>query len=251
MLSDSDTAIGRYTGIRAKFERAMLASKRLLLRFEFHDYHQQWNPSSVTAANENEFYCSSQVIKPEAVLAIFAPLELSFGVSFARYQPGAFGGFVPDGIGQAAKTESSNAVVTSLRYHQRWGSDPGEQLQELTGSYSLASATNLFATDANYTRHLAQARYRFRHAHHLVDVGFLGGRITGNAPLSDRFVLGNSATLRGWDKYELDPLGGSHMRSRFGGLQLSHVAGVLRRRGHLGCHAGTSGEAVFGRGIQN
>ena len=31
------------------------------------------------------------------------------------------------------------------------------------------------------------------------------------APLFDRFVLGNSSTLRGWNKYALDPLGGSHV----------------------------------------
>ena len=148
---------------------------------------------------------------PEATLVIFQPLELSFGVSFARYRPVTFGGFVSDGVGSAAKTESSNAVVTSLRYHQRWGSAQDVQQQELTGSYSLQAATNIFGTDAIYTRHMVDARYQFRHMRHLVDVRFLAGRISGEAPLFDRFVLGNSSMLRGWDKFELDPLGGSHV----------------------------------------
>src|SRR5262249_39710488 len=43
-----------------------------------------------------------------------------------------------------------------------------------------------------------------------VEVGFLAGVLHGNAPLYERFVLGNSATLRGWNKFELDPRGGSH-----------------------------------------
>jgi outer membrane protein assembly factor BamA len=29
--------------------------------------------------------------------------------------------------------------------------------------------------------------------------------------LYERFVLGNSSTLRGWNKYDLDPLGGSRV----------------------------------------
>ena len=42
---------------------------------------------------------------------------------------------------------------------------------------------------------------------------FLAARIryAGKAPLFDRFVLGTSTTLRGWDKYDLDPLGGNRV----------------------------------------
>ena len=37
------------------------------------------------------------------------------------------------------------------------------------------------------------------------------GVMDGRAPLFDRFVLGNSSTLRGWNKFDLDPLGGNRM----------------------------------------
>ena len=37
------------------------------------------------------------------------------------------------------------------------------------------------------------------------------GLITGRAPLFERFVVGNSSMLRGWNKFELDPLGGSRL----------------------------------------
>ena len=39
----------------------------------------------------------------------------------------------------------------------------------------------------------------------------IAGVIHGNAPLFERFVLGDSTTLRGWNRYDLDPLGGSHV----------------------------------------
>ena len=37
------------------------------------------------------------------------------------------------------------------------------------------------------------------------------GRINGEAPLFERFSLGNSRTLRGWDKYDIAPAGGDRM----------------------------------------
>jgi outer membrane protein assembly factor BamA len=39
----------------------------------------------------------------------------------------------------------------------------------------------------------------------------MAGGITGEAPLFERFSLGDSATLRGWDKYEIAPAGGDRM----------------------------------------
>jgi outer membrane protein assembly factor BamA len=39
----------------------------------------------------------------------------------------------------------------------------------------------------------------------------MGGTIAGNAPSFERFVLGTSSTLRGWDRYSLDPLGGTRV----------------------------------------
>ena len=39
----------------------------------------------------------------------------------------------------------------------------------------------------------------------------MAGVIYGKAPLFERFVLGDSSTLRGWNKYDLDPLGGNRV----------------------------------------
>ena len=35
--------------------------------------------------------------------------------------------------------------------------------------------------------------------------------ISGAAPLYERFVVGNSSLLRGWNRYEIDPLGGNRI----------------------------------------
>ena len=37
------------------------------------------------------------------------------------------------------------------------------------------------------------------------------GLITGRAPLFERFVVGTSSLLRGWNRYDIDPLGGNRL----------------------------------------
>jgi hypothetical protein len=215
LVSDGDSLVDRFAGVRAKFERkSLFGSKRLRLRFEFDDYHEMWNTATLAAAEANskttEIYRSRQVFTPEATLVIAAPLEWSFGVSFARLGvPGSVQ--TETGGTTAAKTEASNAVVNTLRYHQRWGSAQDEQEQEASASYSVAAASSLLATDQEFTRHEAKAHYRYRHARSTVEIGFLAGVLDGQAPLYERFVLGDSTTLRGWSKFDLDPLGGSHV----------------------------------------
>jgi outer membrane protein assembly factor BamA len=58
------------------------------------------------------------------------------------------------------------------------------------------------------------------------------GGISGRAPLSDRFVAGNSYYLRGWNKFEIDPIGGNRLAHntvdyRYGPLQVFYDAGAV------------------------
>jgi hypothetical protein len=209
LVSDGDALLERFAGIKARYQRDHLGTKWLGFRFEFDTFHDEWNratlaavsTASETGAVEPFTYRDRQVFTPEARLFLAEPVELDFGVRFARYRLSTPG----------ANTESSNAVVSTLRYHQRWGSAADSQQQEVEGSYSFDGATRVFESDPVYTRHMARVRYKFRHGHNSVQVSFLGGRIYGQTPLFDRFVLGDASTLRGWNKFDLDPLGGSHV----------------------------------------
>src|SRR5258706_3034621 len=198
IVSDADAMTERFSGIRAKFERKNLWADRLGLRFEFDSFHEQWNQATLAAASPLDIYRTRQVFTPEATLRVAGPLELSFGVSFARYRPSL----------PAAKSGSANAVVTTLRYHQRWGSEQ-DQEQEATAEYALRAATQVLESDAVYTRHEIRGHYGVRRGKNKLEVGFLAGRIDGHAPIFERFSLGNASTLRGWNKFELDPVGGS------------------------------------------
>jgi Omp85 superfamily domain len=210
LLSDSDSQIERFAGVRAIFARDSVGTKRLKFRFEFDDYHDQWNRPTLEAAPATEIYRSRQDFMPEATVVLFQPLEWSFGVSFARLSvPGSVQ--TESAGAAAAKTVSANAVVNTLRYHQRWGTEKDPQQQEVTANYTASAALSTLGSDDVFTKHQTQGHYRYRRGRSSVAVGFLAGVIEGDAPLYERFVLGDSTTLRGWSKFDLDPLGGSHV----------------------------------------
>jgi hypothetical protein len=208
MVDDGDALAERFAGFRAGFERDNLGTDRLHLRFDFSSYHDQWNRAALAEANPADIYRTRQSFSPVATLVLAEPLELDFGADFARFRPAA--GYAAQ-AGVSAKTESSNAVVSTLRYHRRWGSEHDRNEQDLRASYSLRVGTHVLESDPAFARHLAEARYKYRRAHSVVEIGFDAGRITGKAPLFERFIGGNSVVLRGWNKYDLDPLGASHL----------------------------------------
>ncbi len=210
LVSNADALVERYAGVRATYQRKSVGTDRLRFRFDFSSYHDEWNAATLQAAPASEIYTDRYSFSPMATVVIADPLELDFGADFARFR-------VPSPVpvegeeAAAARTESSNAVVSTLRYHQRWGSDSDVQQQEANAAYSVEAATGVLGADREFTRHTAKARYNYRHGHHSAGASFLAGTVNGDAPLWERFVLGDSTTLRGWNKFDVDPLGGSHV----------------------------------------
>ena len=205
MTSDGDSLDERNAGISARYENKHVGTDRVNLKFEFDSYHDQWNSSTLAALGAggsketSDAYRTRQNFQPAVTIALAKPLTLEVGASFER-----FGEQYP-----AAHTEASDAMVATLRYHRRLeGSD---NQQDLDASYSLGAATRILGSDFVYTSHTWGGRYQFTHGKHVLSDAFTGGAITGRAPLDDRFVMGNSIYLRGWNKYEIDPLGGNRM----------------------------------------
>lgn len=225
MVSDADRLMERYAGIQTGFERRALGSKwgtdRLGLRFRFNSYHQQWNNTTLQDALPGELYRTRQHFIPELTFRLAEPLELSAGVDFARYRT-----FLPNpvALGPGARTESSNAAVTTLRYRQRWSSD-SDLHHEITGSYGVRKGLAAFESDALFTRQFADARYSLKHGHQTLKVGYLAGHINGASPMFERLVLGNSETLRGWNKFDVNPVGAT--RVQHGSIDYTYRAFLL------------------------
>jgi hypothetical protein len=207
MLRDTDNLIERFSGVQAKYERLALANGRISLGFEFDGYQDRYATSTLAAlASDSKpsligagAYGSRVNYEPSATFILAAPLTLTVGLSFEQL----------NNLPSAARSELANAVINTLRYHQRWGS--GGSTQELDAGYSLRAATTLLGTDLAYTRHVAHLKYNYSSHVQSVEVTVIAGAIYGQAPLFERFALGDSTLLRGWNKYDLDPLGGNRL----------------------------------------
>lgn len=208
VIDDGDSGVERFAGLRAKYERSSLGTSRIKMKVEFDSYHDQWNRSTLAAAAGSHFspdlYRSRQHVEPSLTVVLAEPLTLTVGVSMdvLDSQPRGLGSLPSSGLTLA------NAAGGGLRFHERW---TGDINQEVDAGYTIRAAGAALASDATFTRHALNVAYRVERGHSTVAVNILAGRITGNAPLYDRFVLGNSTTLRGWNKYDLDPLGGDRV----------------------------------------
>ncbi len=207
-LRDNDSLVERFAGVEAKYQRLAFANGRISLGFEFDGYQDQYAPQTLAALASDSrpsslgagAYGSRLNYEPSATFVLAEPLTLTVGFSFEQL----------NNLPTAARSESANAVINTLRYHQRWGGS-GDSTQELDAGYSLRAATTLLATNLAYTRHVARLKYNYSSRVQSVEVTVITGAIYGQAPLFERFALGDSTLLRGWNKYDLDPLGGNRV----------------------------------------
>jgi hypothetical protein len=244
LLSDQDSLAEGFAGFKARYERTGLATNRIRLGLEFDSFHEQYDSATRLALEDTVrssslgagAYRSRMNFEPSATFILAKPVTLTVGASFEQLEPEV----------SAARSESANAVINTLRYHQRWEGS-GATVQELDAGYSLRAATKLLGSDLGYTRHAFDARYDCRRDHQFIDVELVLGLIYGHAPLFERFVLGNSTLLRGWNKYELDPIGGN--RVAYGSVTYGyHIMRVFYDAGSVWNH-GTSPGAKQSIGV--
>ena len=242
LASDGDTLNERFAGISSKYENRHLGTDRLGLRFQFESYHEQWNRNTLEAAaahpeETSAAYRSRQNYQPTLTVALAKPLTLEIGFGFERFQ-----NQYPE-----LHTEAANALITGLRYHQHF--DDSDFQQDVYADYTLRAATRILATDFVYTSHAAGLVYRVKHGKHQITDSFNAGAIMGRAPLVDRFVAGNSYYLRGWNKYDIDPIGGNRLihnavEYRYGPFQAFYDTGAVWEGGQQTTQRHSVGVAV-------
>lgn len=205
MVRDVDTLLERYTGIQARFERNI--APRIRIGLEFDGYADQYAPSTLIGLADSRpsslgagAYGSRLNYEPSATFVIAEPLTYTVGMSFEQL----------NGMPGGARSQVANAVVNILRFHEHW-SGLADGTQDLDAGYSLRASTSMLGSDLPYTRHVARVKYNYTSRAQSLDVVMLAGAIYGAAPLFERFALGDSTLLRGWNKYELDPLGGNRV----------------------------------------
>ncbi|MBM3738282.1 MAG: hypothetical protein FJW39_21070 [Acidobacteria bacterium] len=208
ILTDNDELAERYSGIRAGLGRENMFGGHLRLGVRVESWRSQWNPSVTNAlANDTSpdtpgIYRTRVHLEPTATIAFTRDLMLQLGVSMQRLEMQY----------PTSRHELSSAAVSTLRFQRRWDALSGFLgKQELEASYALRAAARTLSSDFLYNRHSVQARYAFGKDRETLIASFQAGTIGGTAPLFERFMLGNSRTLRGWNRYDVAPFGGDRM----------------------------------------
>ena len=209
VVSNGDDLTERFTGLKARYEDTHVGSDKIRFAIDFEDYHEKWNGATRTALLEPgpaadsmpglDLYRSRRNIAPELTFALNRNLPISAGASVEQMES----------ENPAIGARSANALIADVHYGRKIEGDSIQQ--KFDGNYSLRVGTRGLGSDYSYSRHMVTLRYELKSGRQTASDEFTGGGISGDAPLFERFVLGTSSTLRGWDRYSIDPLGGSRV----------------------------------------
>ncbi len=203
-IDNADDLVEEYSGAGLRFETRKLGTRRLGASLEWSWFDQDWRPETLAALALNPeipgAYDTRSTITPLLKFAFTPELSVSAGVSISELNP-----LLP-----ATGSQMANAAVASVDFDRRWneGSDP---THHVTANFGLRAGSRQLESDLDYTRYLGQGAYRFDEGRHHVEATGMAGGITGHAPLFERFTLGDSRTLRGWNKYDIAPAGADRM----------------------------------------
>jgi hypothetical protein len=244
-IDNADDLVEEYSGYGLRFEARKLGTRRLGASLEWSRFDQDWRSETLDALASAPTiprpYDRRSTFTPMLKFAFSADLSVAAGVSISELEP----------IFPATGTQMANAAVASIGYERRWkeGDDWSHRVE---ASFGLRAGSRDLESDLSYRRYLGHGSYRYDFGRHHVMAAGMAGRINGEAPLFERFTLGDSTTLRGWDKYAIAPAGGDRMfyssiEYRYTGLALfldvgsvwdPGTARKVRVSTGLGFHAG-------------
>jgi hypothetical protein len=199
-IDHADDLVEEYSGAGLRFETRQLGSRRLGASFEWSWFDQDWRSATLAALalmpDIPPAYDTRSTITPLLKFALTPELSVAAGVSISELEP----------LAPAAGSQMANAAVASVDFDRRW-EDSSEPRHRVTAGFGVRAGSRELESDLAYTRYLGQGAYRFNAGRHHVEATGMAGGITGHAPLFERFTLGDSRTLRGWDKYDIAPAG--------------------------------------------
>jgi hypothetical protein len=220
-----DELIERYAGWGVGFENRKLGTERLGIKLDYSSYRTQWSPQTLDSADSSEIYRVRRTLEPSVAVAFNRNLYMTAGSSITELEMQSPG----------EDSRSAHAAIGSLNFSKPFGGP--NALHRIGVAYELRAGTHVLDSDFIYTRHQWDAFYAFRtdkngDLENMVSIALQGGLINGTSPLFERFSLGDTRTLRGWNKFEVAPLGGTRvfhgsLGYRYKMLQLFYDAGAV------------------------
>ena len=231
---DQDKLIERFAGFNFGYESTKVGTDHLGVALRYSRYHERWQPSTVLA-DRYSIYRERNTFDPSVTIGFDPRLRLTAGLSLSQLQIQY----------PAIHDASSGAITGSLDFHNVWA-DATQDRHKVEAGYDFRAGSHELDSDFIYSRHLLHAQYIYGQNKNQLSFSFAGGTISGNAPLFERFSLGDTSTLRGWNKFDVAPAGGNRMlygsvqygfgKPSIGQFNLNTNTGVHVGKIHLGFH---------------
>jgi hypothetical protein len=210
--SNQDDLLEEYAAQRIRFVTRMAGNRRLGLSFELTRFTNDWHDATLEALAANvsipAAYRKRVTVEPVVTFAPTRYASVTAGVSVSDLDA------LTDGLPtQSARVATASASFDRTRrsdFEPR-GNDVIERRQRLRAHYDLRAGVDVLDSDFVYRRHAVGVSYAYRYDSNEVLVHTQYGHLTGDAPLFERFTLGDTATLRGWNKFDLAPAGAVRM----------------------------------------
>lgn len=202
LTGDDDGRPEEVTGIDLRVESRNLGTGHLGFSFEVGRHRQRWDPATLSAIAANgipEAYRKRLYVEPVVRVGIAGGVHVRAGVSLSELQS----------LARSPETSFVGAAVGGLGFDREFRSDAWRHV--IGTSYEVRSGAARLESDFDYTRHTVRAGYGLSSGPRRISASFMYGHTRGTPPIFERFTLGDTTTLRGWNKLDVAPAGGERM----------------------------------------
>jgi hypothetical protein len=202
-MSNADDLVEEYSGYGVRVEGRNVGSEEVGFSLELSTFDAGWRAATRAALaavpGAPVAYRTRSTVAPSLRIAFSPNLHVSGGVSITQLTQET----------ADAPSQAANTYVLAGGYDRAWSR--GAVRHDVEASAEVRAASGTLQSDLDYTRYVARGAYRARWGRSTLLASAVAGGISGQAPLFEQFTLGDSATLRGWDKFDIAPLGGNRV----------------------------------------
>lgn len=221
MLNTTEELIERYAGYSTGYSLELGGRPRFRFGVDYSSFRSQWKTNTLEADTLSAL--SPGLYRLRDTLSGFVDVRSPLNRSMllggsARVEFTELDMQSPD-----LSFQKSNVLRGSL--YSSYARRTDIERLEWRWSYEGAAGTAAIDSDFIYSRHEVKFELHYSRRSHGIEANFVAGRIGGNAPMYERFSIGNARTLRGWNKYEINPLGGDRMLYGSAGYRYKIITG--------------------------
>lgn len=215
VAGNDDDLVEEYSGYSFRFENREAGTRRLGVSFELARHTQDWTAETLMAIAADPTlplpYERRLTVTPTITVALTRHLRVTAGLASSQLDALPASGWSA-GIALPPPFDDTRVTATlmGVAFDRTWHPDTGAR-HGLTAGYDWQSGSSELGSDSVYDRHSGVVRYAVSGRHSGLAAEFRAGYISGDAPLFARFMLGDTHTLRGWNKYAIAPAGAERM----------------------------------------